>query len=1040
MSVAWTPKRLTIEDELSQEIGRIAALKAQRDAILTPPPAFMQTMPPVMEPVQQEPMGMTYAPPVIQPTPQPMVIPQMQQQVTRQQVATPEPKDERLEVPLWERALQVFGAPFNWVDENIIKPGLGLAGTALGVPESPRKEGEDFWEWKKRSWAEWDVPSLVKIPMPWADDGKWDIDFKGIMEFAPWLLIPGPAGIAGKVAKLGTGGRIAAKGIMYSPWGIAETVTKAGMKGLGAVGRLTDKAEQKVFGALPEKPPTPEHAMVLGRFLKEKVGPKYKEFKSTTPALRQRQEIAWDEAFNQAIREGKTPLQAGEIAHKALGGGEKQYYRVDASELKPYMDDLITDIHASQERGLIQADNVQALIRMFSGGELPQPHHIRDLSKIFGKEFANVVKDVKGVPLNRWEKIVDAFNAPRAVLSTYDISAVGRQGLIAGLMHPTKIPKATKEMIRAMASEKWALESESILRAMPEVQDLIKRGGTILSLAEDVGAAAMEEFFPSKLARLIPGVRRSERGFISYINWLKAGIYKDVKNSVDATVTNIAKKEDTLNSIVKLLDLATGRGQLPKSMTRYAPLFNAIAFSPRYQASIVELPFQLGKMLMSGNPYERKEAARALVTFVGGGVSLLTLLKQTKLANVELDMRSADFGKIRLKSGEDAQGNPIYSGTRYDVWRGYLQYIRFLTQFATGERKSAMGNMNKAERGDIALRFLQSKASPASGLLFDLWRNETYMGDPMFTDTTGFTKYAKDKFAPLALQDIMDAMEESGTNGAWSAIPAGLGIGTLTYVNDLVIVKNKIAKQMGKEKWGDIDPKTQVEIQNSNIELQTAMLEYDRRMMGTAWGDWRIAGNAIEDDFQKNVELAVNQYRETGDGVQFREKVGKAFDFRKGAYSAREGDERFVEIVRRQSSKDDAELLVTLGPEQLAIKTYNDALYGDDMYDEFGDYRFDEAEIRREALRNSMGQEMYDYVEEYKNEKYAILPQEYQLLAEAKIVMRPYLNVRNDIEKMFGKTFAESSAGQSLLTKVRKQKRMADPEIEKYYQMFYAQK
>jgi len=443
----------------------------------------------------------------------------------------------------------------------------------------------------------------------------------------------------------------------------------------------------------------------------------------------------------------------------------------------------------------------------------------------------------------------------------------------------------------------------------------------------------------------------------------------------------------------------------------------------------LQLPRQIGRMLLSGNPYMRKEAAKALITFVGGGASLLGLLKATG-NKVELDPRSGDFGKI------------IIGETRLDIWRGYLQYTRFAAQMITGERKSAYGNMNKADRSEITSRFIQSKSSPAFGLMVDLLKGENYMGKPIFSDTTGFLSTVKEKIVPLAMQDVIDAMEQQGgINGLWVAAPAMLGVGALTYINDYVLLKGRIARDLGYESWDDIDPKTQREIQNRNVELQAATIKFDRDVMGTAWGDWRLSSKAIEDLFRQNVDLAVAQYKSTGDGYQFRGRVSDAFTARRGGYAAREKELRFEDIVKRLNVEDTAEALVSLGPEQLAIKLYTDALYGDDMYDEFGEYRFDEAETRKMQLIQQLGEEMFNYVEEYRGEKYAEFPEEFQLLRQARIALKPYWAVADDVARMFGvsrEQLEKYPRLQSLVTKMRRQLRLTDPEINRFYMMFYA--
>jgi len=524
----------------------------------------------------------------------------------------------------------------------------------------------------------------------------------------------------------------------------------------------------------------------------------------------------------------------------------------------------------------------------------------------------------------------------------------------------------------------------------------------------------------SDLARRIPFVRRSERAFITYLNEARMASFEAAHGAMTAQGATPAQ----FKILTDFINMASGRGVLPKSLEKYSPVLNTILFSPRLQMATMQMPRQIGRMLLSGNPYMRKEATKAFITFVGGGSAILGLLKATG-NKVELDPRAGDFGKV------------IIGETRLDIWRGYLQYSRFAAQMLTGERKSAYGNMNKAERSEVAWRFLQSKSSPAFGLMVDLLRGETYMGKPIFNDTTGFSRVAMERVLPLALQDVIDATEMSGMNGLWVAAPVTLGIGALTYVNDYVRVKEEIARGMGYKSWDDIDPKTQREIQNRNTELQAATIAFDRQVMGTAWGDWRLSGEAIGDIFRENIEKAVAQYRATGDGYQFREKVGDAFTARRGGYEARNKEPRFEDIVKRLNIEDTAEALVSLGPEQLAIKVYNDALYGDDMYDEFGDYRFDEAELRKQQLLQQLGDEMFGYVEEYRELKYEDLPPEFQELSRAKQVMKEYWRVQERVERLFGKRFAESSRGQAFISKMRKQLRTTNPEIEKYYQLFY---
>ena len=1038
----WVPKVKTLEDQIAEEEERIE-LARQKSFSFLEASTIPQWQPPEVKPTPDlwQPEAPAWQAPswqIPEFTPaveKPILLPSIPQE-------KPAPKPEPISVPFWQRALQIFAAPFQWIDENIIRPGLAVtAATVQIMPEVERLPGEDFWEWKKRSWAKWETPG-INISVPWRDE-PLRLDVRGIMELAPWLLIPGAGqvggglraarGVAGVLGKLGTAGRVLGTAVEYSPWGLVEKTAGVAIKGgIRAVGKVSERVStvvgEKLYGKIPELPPPTAAEVELIKFFKKEVIPARTKFEEKLPSLRAEQELVAQEPFARA-RGGKiTYEQALLESEKALGEvpGIRAGFAVKARQITTEeMEEFFTKIDSWAERGLVEKDTIGAMRNTLLGIDLPEPHHLRDFAKVFGKDFATAIGKYAKLPRSRKEAIIDAMNIPRSIIASWDISAVARQGSILSLLHPTQVPKWFGRQIKALLSEKWSLEIDDAMRADPLFKEFSASGAYIAPLREATFTTA-EELFASRLAHRVPGIRRSERAFATYLNQARFDSFKSAYNAM--TAQGATAKDFKL--LGEFLDIVSGRGRIPASMERFMPVLNLSLFSPRFQASILQLPRQLGRMLLSDNPYMRKEAAKALVTFVGGGAGLLALLNGTGRAKVEIDPRSGDFGKIKI--GE----------TRLDIWRGYVQYARFVAQLLTGERKSAYGNMSKAERQEIAWRFLQSKASPAFGLMVDLLRGELYFGQPIFKDTTGFLKAAREKVIPLAVQDIIDAMEQSGTNGALVAAPALLGVGALTYINDFVKVKEKIAREMGFDTWDDVDPKTQREIQNRNAELQAATINFDRQVMGTAWGDWRLAGNAIEDVFRNNVELAVTQFRATGDGYKFREKVADAFTARRGGYSAREKEERFEEIVRRNKTPDTLESLVALGPEQLAIKIYNNALYGDDMYDEFGDYRFDEAEIRKRQLRqqlDAMQPGLFNYVEEYQNVKYETLPPEFQELMRAKKVLRPYWQVRDEVINIFKepKTQWQANRIDRMITKVRKNLRRTNPQIEKYFQLFY---
>ena len=1093
---SWIPRQQSIQEQLADEVAKQEALRfvqqSQRETpawtpLLTEPinnvpiqanptvkkrltvatpaidPAISVRPTPQFTPIQQE--IISYMPAEYQqqsPIEQPAsTAPVMQRQYAQPQpVQTPivTPPVNKTQVkpaaPFWQRALQVFSAPFNWIDEYIIKPALSVPGTALGiVPESKRKPGEDFFDWKRRSWSEWQSPG-VDINVPWSDK-PWRVDIKGVAEFAPWLLIPGAGQIGGGISGLGkvgfkatmkalgsavaggelkTASRIALGAtISYSPWGIAEKTAGAVIKGtLKASAAVSTKLEAKMFGNIQPKPVTPA-VQKLTNWFKEEVNTQFEKVRENMPAYRKEMASLAQSAKEQAnklLREGKiTVQQANEMERQALAGGLKQKFPIhspftDQNEI----DELLLMARKADETGAVRGiygeiNASRTMEELLLNHEIPQPKQLKALKEIYGDEFANVVGDLKGVKPSTLDKIWDIANIPRAVMASGDLSGTFRQGLILTLLHPIEGIKAFGKQLKAFASEKIAGELDDTLHAHKLYNFATKEMNVdFTSFKKGVIRGAKEEMFNSPLAEALPFVRRSERAYTTYLNQMKMAAVEKAY----ATMTSQGATKEQFKLLGGFINIAAGRGKLPFNLEKYSPMLNAVLFSPKYQMSILQLPGQIGKMLISKNPYVRREGGMALVTFLGGGAGLIALLQATGVGKVELDPRSSDFAKLKI--GE----------TRVDIWRGYAQYVRFINQVVLAQRKSSSGMISNAERGEIASRFVQTKLSPFAGIFTDLWKNETFQGEPIFTDTKGFSKVAKDRLFPLAVQDVWDAMEMNGVNGLWTAAPATLGIGVMTYVNDYVKAKNKVAKENGYESWDAIDPKTQLEIERNSPELQAAEIAYDRQTMGTAWGDWHLAGKAVEDVFRENVDLAVAQFKETGDGVQFRKKIGKAYDEKKGGYSAREKESRFADIVDRLNTQDPAQAMVTLGPEQMAIKAYKDALYGDDMYDQFGDYRYDEADIRKQQLHDAMGDKMFKYVEDYTGEKTADLPPEFQELKKAKIVMRPYWEVADKVERLFGKRFAESPKGQAMIRTQHKRLRATRPEIAKYYQLFYA--
>ena len=84
-------------------------------------------------------------------------------------------------------------------------------------------------------------------------------------------------------------------------------------------------------------------------------------------------------------------------------------------------------------------------------------------------------------------------------------------------------------------------------------------------------------------------------------------------------------------------------------------------------------------------------------------------------------------------------------------------------------------------------------------------------------------------------------------------------------------------------------------------------------------------------------------------------------------------------------------------PQKLLYRDYNQIMYAPDLYDEFGEYRFDEAGRRREMFIQQYGIEALDSVESVIGERRGDEPLAVKLLRQARKVLQPYWDIERQI-------------------------------------------
>jgi hypothetical protein len=360
----------------------------------------------------------------------------------------------------------------------------------------------------------------------------------------------------------------------------------------------------------------------------------------------------------------------------------------------------------------------------------------------------------------------EAINLSRAIKTSFDLSAVLRQGAFIGLSHPIRSVKSLPAMFKAMVSEKGRFAVDQEILSRPNYR-LYEQGKLYLS-EHGQKLSQMEEAYMSRWADKIPGVAASQRAYTTYLNELRA-------NSFDGMLKMLPKEPTTLelSAISNYINVATGRGTTGMKANALVGL-NTVFFAPRFVLS----RFQM----IAGQPlYKGSAATRLLIATeyarILGGIGVIYGLALGSGADITFDPRSSDFGKIR------------YGNTRVDPLAGLSQITTLGGRLISGETKTASGRVipirganvpyGSSNSADVMARFLRSKLSPVVGMGVNVATGKNVSGEPVTP-----TSVVKDVVMPLSFNDIYEVMKEQGVPaGSALSMLSIFGMGLQTYDN-----------------------------------------------------------------------------------------------------------------------------------------------------------------------------------------------------------------------------------------------------------------
>ena len=400
----------------------------------------------------------------------------------------------------------------------------------------------------------------------------------------------------------------------------------------------------------------------------------------------------------------------------------------------------------------------EGLDKLFRG-EVPAPKELGLLEKVLGKDLIKETLKHRTAGRKFYEGLVDVANLPFALMSTYDLSAF-RQG--AFLVSRPEFWKNAPNMGKYLFSEDGYKAAMKDIESRPTYAAMQEADVAFADLGSDL--TLREENFSSKIADKIPGIKQFGRAYTGYLNKLRADVFDSIYRDFEKAGVNITESPTYLKQLGNYINDATGRGNLG-SLGRHGPALNATLFSPRLQASRINLLFRPFKYVLdpvasrtgmweATHPVIKKNYFRDLTGFSGAVLTTLYLAKMNGV-DVETDPRSSDFAKIR-------DGN-----TRHDILAGFQQYLRLGAQLASNETKTLKGDVKELGKGfgqntrfDQVITFIRSKGSPIATFLADYLDGKNIVGQPFELQTA-----LVGRLTPFTFQTFYDAYVDGEAKG-----------------------------------------------------------------------------------------------------------------------------------------------------------------------------------------------------------------------------------------------------------------------------------
>ncbi len=500
---------------------------------------------------------------------------------------------------------------------------------------------------------------------------------------------------------------------------------------------------------------------------------------------------------------------------------------------------------------------------------------------------------------------------------------------------------------------------------------------------------------------------------------------------------DLSRTIDRMTGVMSTEALAIGRTQ--------QDFENAfVFFAPRYTRAGLAFTSDALRGGLAG-----AEARKSLAALAGGGMSMYYGAAKALGQEANLNPSSGRFMTLEIGGSHIGIGGIMIALMRL----GYDVAVTAVEDPINLVKPISEGSLNRWDNPFI--RFLYSRTAPLTSTLYGgLVEQSNYFGEP-FEDIGDWGKFLADKITPIAAQETTDALYDR-LRGEQTELPSpsaiaaefgGLRVFPKSPWELLDEEKDSISMREFGNTYDNLDDLSQMRVDKFPT-IRTLQKDVDAQAVtrgdkeSIAWINWERERDAARMTYEGTLNDLQGAYDANAiDGVEFRKKMsdaGYGLGVTYNHISEQPEYKSVMETLREPRKLDDRSV------QDIAYAEYTNRLFTKDeqgrseFEDQFGLFQYDKFNAFIAEFRVKWGDEIYKYVQDIKGERDANLPEMAKEYQKAKGVMKPYWEVESMFIGMYGKTAAETPRGKKVISDMRKSIRMRNPEIERYYQLFYS--